>query len=71
MCSQVGGTRFTIWGITSWGIGCGDPEKPGVYTRLAKYIPWMFMKMFMVDDDVIRRRISDEIIPRTHCQHIG
>ena len=71
MCSPVGGTRFTLWGITSWGIGCGDPERPGVYTRLAKYIPWMFQKMFMVEDAVIQARIQRGLMRRTHCQHSG
>lgn len=29
-----------LYGITSWGIGCGDPDSPGVYAKVSTRIDW-------------------------------
>ena len=32
---------YVLYGITSWGIGCGDPLHPGVYTRVTALMDWV------------------------------
>jgi transmembrane serine protease 8 len=33
--------KWTIIGITSWGIQCGEDGYPGVYTRVPYFIDWI------------------------------
>lgn len=33
--------RYELAGVISWGIGCGDRNRPGVYTRIAEFKNWI------------------------------
>ncbi|CAK9807422.1 Proclotting enzyme [Anthophora quadrimaculata] len=39
---QLGNGRWVNIGIVSWGIRCGEPGRPGIYTRVSSYLEWIF-----------------------------
>ena len=40
MVQQKDGGYF-LAGVNSWGYGCGQPNKPGVYTRISEVRGWI------------------------------
>uniref|UniRef100_A0A2K6Q8C7 Tissue-type plasminogen activator n=1 Tax=Rhinopithecus roxellana TaxID=61622 RepID=A0A2K6Q8C7_RHIRO len=37
----LNGGRMTLVGIISWGLGCGQKDVPGVYTKVTNYLDWI------------------------------
>ncbi|GAB5577118.1 transmembrane protease serine 2 [Prionailurus iriomotensis] len=43
VCEQ--NSRWYLAGVTSWGTGCGQRNKPGVYTKVTEVLPWIYSEM--------------------------
>ncbi|KAM8939552.1 hepatocyte growth factor activator serine protease [Pelodytes ibericus] len=41
---------YYLYGIISWGDGCGKLNKPGVYTRVSNYVDWIKSKIMPKTD---------------------
>ncbi|RXN28514.1 enteropeptidase [Labeo rohita] len=48
MCEEAGG--WVLVGVTSFGVGCGRPQRPGAYARVSQFIEWVSEKRRLYSD---------------------
>ncbi|XP_042303515.1 transmembrane protease serine 12-like [Sceloporus undulatus] len=49
MCYFPDDTKYFLIGITSYGLGCGQPKLPGVYVRASHYRSWINSQAILFD----------------------
>lgn len=65
MVCNMDGLWYQI-GIVSWGIGCGRPNLPGIYTNVSHYYNWI--ETMMILNGAVRHDLALPLLSITLLQ---